>query len=153
MNANQQRLNLTNMAKRTGRISSKQTSIKWINFLNDLKQEIDTNNVYSITAYCRKHNVSNKWVSFLKQNDIIFFHDNYTYEWNDKIPVSKKLIDSYRIFQSKINMKHFPERYKNAKLIKPKKVIKAEPKILREIIKNTNTQEIGLIRKFLKWIY
>jgi hypothetical protein len=84
-------------------------------------------------------------------------HDNYAYEWNDKIPVSKKLIDSFRIFQSKINMKRYPELLpiKSKKVIKvePKKVIKVEPKLIRENFKNTETQEIGLIRKFLKWIY
>ena len=45
-------------------------------------------------------------------------------------------------------------RDRNPKVeVDTKKIIKVEPKLIRENHRNTNTQEIGLIRKFLKWIY
>jgi hypothetical protein len=157
MNTNQQTLNLTNMVNRKARVSFKGTSNKWLYFVTELKQEIDNNNVSSLTLYTRKYNVSNQWGAFLKSNNIVYVNNNGDYQWNEKIPVSKKLIDAFRVYQAERNMKYYPERYPEIHKSKPKvnvkKVIKVQPKLISEKFKNTDTKEIGLIRKFLKWIY
>jgi len=158
MNTNQQTLNLTNMVNRKARVSFKGTSNKWLYFVTELKQELDNNNVSSLTLYTRKHNVSNQWGAFLKSNNIVYVDNNGDYQWNEKIPVSKKLIDAFRVYQAERNMKYYPERYPEIHKSKPKRKIQLEfsdkpHSVVSKTIKNTETKEIGLIRKFLKWIY
>lgn len=153
MNTNQQKLNLTTMETRKARVSFKATSNRWLVFVNELKNEIDNNKVTSLTYYTRMHNISNQWGAFLKTNNVVFINEKGYYQWNDKIPVSKKLIDSFRKYQMEKNMKYYPERYPKMFKVDPKKVINVKPKIVREKVKNTETKQIGLIRKFLKWIY
>jgi hypothetical protein len=153
--------NLTNMANKTGRITSKETEIKYINFLHKLKEDIETLNISSLSECTRNKKVSNIWVTFLKSKKIIYKDEFGYYQWNQKVPVSIKLVKSFREFMAIKNANCIKRRkYKELKLepkktieIDFKKVIKAEPKIVREIIKNTEAKQVGLIRKFLKWIY
>lgn len=166
MKTNQQELNLKFMSRK--KENSGGTTIKYLNFLNrvqtDLK-EYDIANLYVLTY---KYKVTNRWTTWLKENNVVYVNELGLYKWNDKIPVSIKLIDSFRKYNSRYNIKHTPsaftEEFKNK--MDSEKVIKAKPKNRIEVkysdilekpvsknYKNTNTQEIGLIRKFLKWIY
>jgi hypothetical protein len=153
--------NLTNMANKTGRIPSKETEIKYINFLHKLKEDIETLNISSLSECTRNKKVSNIWVTFLKLKKIIYKDEFGYYQWNQKVPVSIKLVKSFREFMAIKNANCIKRRkYKELKLepkktieIDFKKVIKVEPKIVSKSIKNTDIKQIGLIRKFLKWIY
>lgn len=161
MNANQQTLNLTSVKEVNKREGTKQTTIRYINFLHHLKEKLETSNISSLTECTRNKKVSNIWVTFLKLKKIIYKNELGYYQWNQKVPVSIKLVKSFREFMSIKNAdcikrrKHRELKLEPKKPIKidSKKVIKVEPKIVRETIKNTETKQIGLIRKFLKWIY
>ena len=123
----------------------------WLESLNGINQYLNENDITSLNLICPKLSVGTRIVTFLKLKNIVYRNEFGFYKWNDKIPVSIKIVDAYRKYQLKKNMLY---RDRNPKVqVDTKKVIKVEPKLIRENYRNTNTQEIGLIRKFLKWIY
>jgi hypothetical protein len=153
-----------------------ETTKQWMVYLNDLKYHMDNFNIEYLTEFSKKHQIDSKLGHFLKKSKVISKNNFGYYKWNEKIPVSIKLINAYRKEQFKRNAskyrikKHLntnkpiqqelnllvePEKQKKKLVTKvnPKKVIKVAPKLIREDFKNTDKQELGLIRKFLKWIY
>lgn len=147
MNTNQQKLNLNFYAMRGNNKSNKH----WLESLNLIYQYLNENDLTSLNTICPKISVGTRIMTFLKLKNIVYKNEFGFYKWNDKIPISIKIVDSYRKYQSKKNMLYRDR--KNKVKIDTEKVIKVEPKLIRENYKNMNTQEIGLIRKFLKWIY
>jgi hypothetical protein len=147
MKTNQQELNLKFDTMRGNKKSNK----NWLESLNLIYQYLNENDITSLNTICPKLSVGTRIMTFLKLKNIVYKNEFGFYKWNDKIPVSIKIVDSYRKYQLKKNMLY---RDRNPKVqIDLNKVIKVEPKLIREKHRNTNTQEIGLIRKFLKWIY
>jgi hypothetical protein len=147
MKTNQQELNLKFNTMKGNYKSNKH----WLKSLNLIYQYLNENDITSLNTICPKLSIGTRIMTFLKLKNIVYKNEFGFYKWNDKIPVSIKIIDSYRKYQLKQNMLY---RDRNPKvLVDTKKVIKVEPKLIREKHKKTNTQEIGLIRKFLKWIY
>jgi hypothetical protein len=153
MNANQQKLNLDGMENTKARVSYKDTSKKWLKFISHLKKELDTNNVNKLHPYTRKHNVSNSWVAFLKTNKIIYIDDYGYYQWNTKIPVSSKIIDAFRVYQAKTNTKYIQRSNIQENKIKRRLKLNTTKVSAKILVENTESKQIGLIRKFLKWIY
>jgi hypothetical protein len=158
MKTNQQELNLGIMARK--KQDNQYTTNKYIGFLQILKDRLNNEEINGLHKEIRLYNISNQWGTFLKHNNIVYRDDNGFYRWNDKIPVSIKLIESFRNYNSKMNIQYTPaafsKEFKNR--IDSKKRIEVQfsdspLEVIRENHKNTNTQEIGLIRKFLKWIY
>lgn len=125
---------------------------KWINALSAVKQELETKEISVIQNLITKYNLSTHWSSWLIKNNIIV-RLNGIYHWNEKIPVSSKIINKYRkdesIRQAIYYAKHI-EKKKNEQniLIKP---------VVSQNIKNEpiqiNKDDIGIIRKFLKWLW
>ena len=147
MKTNQQELNLKFNTMKGNYKSNKH----WLKSLNLIYQYLNENDITSLNTICPKLSIGTRIMTFLKLKNIVYKNEFGFYKWNDKIPVSIKIIDSYRKYQLKQNMLY---RDRNPKVpVDTKKVIKVEPKLIREKHKKTNTQEIGLIRKFLKWIY
>lgn len=153
MNANQQTLNLTTMKTKKSRVSFYQTSNKWVSFLNELKNELENSSISALTSHIRKYKVSNSWAPFLKTNNIVYMNASGHFKWNNQIVISKNLIDAFREYQAEVNEKYYADEYIKTTKVDQSKVIKVKPKMVRENFKNTETKQIGLIRKFLKWIY
>lgn len=158
------------------RRSFEETTKQWMVYLYDLKHQIDNSNVKNLAIIARKHQIDTKLGQFLKKSKVIYKNNSGYYSWNEKIPVSIRLINAYRKEQYKKNTrknsikKHLNpnnqiqqelnlliESQKTKKIpvskVNTKKVIKVPPKMIREDFKNTDKQELGLIRRFLKWIY
>lgn len=122
------------------RRSMKEANKYWIEVLNDFKSHLENNDVKVVTLFFKIREVSPLWVTFLIKYKVIYKHNGY-YVWNDKIPVSLKLIDKYRSYSK--------ESYN--------KVIKTEEHTSVKQIDNEinflENQNIGIIRKFLKWLW
>lgn len=124
---------------------------KWLESLNLINKYLNENNITNLNLMVSKLHIGTRVTTFLKRKNILYKNESGFYKWNDKIPISVKIIDSYRKWQLVQNNKYKDER--NKIVVKSEKVIKVKPKLIHESHKKTNTQEIGLIRKFLKWIY
>ena len=149
----QQELNLN--VKKRKKQNRQGTTIKYMKFLHGLKSDLNEYDITNFRTMSSKYSVTNMWCTFLKNNGIIYNNENGYIKWNDKIPVSTKIVEKFKEYMQSFNMINYPNAYskKFKAKIDAKKVIKVEPKLIHESHKNTNTQEIGLIRKFLKWIY
>ena len=156
MNPNQLKLNLKTM--KAPRQDEKTQTIKYYNFFLDLKCHLDNKKNVAISNFCNKHKVSVLMGTFLIKNNVIFKDTNGYYNWNEKIPVNIFLIKKFRAFV-------FSSRKKTTSSYNSK-VVKNEPKLIKKrtkinnigkeetkVIYSVQKQEIGLIRKFLKWIY
>ena len=163
MNPNQLTLNLNTMKAK--KQDYKTQGIKYYNFLFNLKTELENKENVSIYNFCRLHSVSGAFLPFLRKNKVIFKDTNGNYNWNEKIPVTNLLVQKFRSYiceknkmeRSKINNKIYNA---DSKIVKDKtKLIKQRSKVHNignedtKVIYSVQKQEIGLIRKFLKWIY
>ena len=138
---------------------SKDVRLDYLHYLKDLENELTFGNHKTVTKFAVKHSVSKTWTSFLIQKGIIYKDYNSHYRWNKKIPSSIKIVNQFRKETSeyhnarKLNTNKIVGQQRINFKVDPKKVIKVAPKLIREDFKNTNKQELGLIRRFLKWIY
>jgi hypothetical protein len=149
MKTNQLKLNL--METKNEKSNFYKTQLKYEEFLKELKHETEINKVKSLSLYSKKYGINNFITTFLIKNNVLFKNENGFYKWNEKIPISIKLISKFRIFAYEANLKC---RGKN-KFVKPKEktIVNYKPKLKTPIVKNNNEEQIGIIRKFLKWIY
>jgi len=161
MNANQLKLNLNTMQTTRKRSTRRGVTKKYTLMLTGLQEIITLNEVKAIAPIIRSYRVSNSWGAFLIQNNIVFrdIYDNY--KWNNKTPISNKLIQAFRDYKRDVNeniytTKDFPEIINSSNLINEKfdctELKKTRPGSKKKVIV-IEKQEIGLIRKFLKWIY
>ena len=157
MKTNQQKLNLGYM-KNGQRKGIKVTTKNWVEFLDYTKDTLNGFNKITLTKICSDYRVSNGWQTFLIKNNIVFKNHIGYWEWDNKIPVSNALIVKFRTYSSERNKQiNLAAKARKEKQLGP---ISLKPVILKgEIVKekytntNTKTKQIGLIRKFLKWIY
>ena len=141
----------------------KETEDKYFRLFIDLKSEIQVNKLFVLTRFLEKNRVSTRVATSLIRLGVIKIHGrgyDKTYEWNDKIPVTmvlvKKIIKDCNTMQKSYGIKNNTKTIKKTTLPKVdknkierfNKVVKQEP-----TIKAVPTQQIGLIRKFLRWIY
>jgi hypothetical protein len=150
----------------------KKVTIDYLNFLKDLQNELILYNHRNVTKFAEKHFVTKSWTTFLINKNIIYKDKYGDYRWNEKIPASIKIVSQFRketsernalrklennktTVQQELNLLIESQKTKKKLVTKvnPKKVIKVPPKMIREDFKNTDKQELGLIRRFLKWIY
>lgn len=162
MNANQQTLNLTTMKTRTLR---KKTTTNWLNFLYELSTIANGKNEFTLSQITSKHSVSNFWNSFLRSRGIVYKNQLGCWQWSENAPDLSTLVVMFRKLQSESNAKVQARRkaesitgsvvkVKTPKIkVEASKVIQVAPKMVRENFRNTETKQIGLIRKFIKWIY
>jgi hypothetical protein len=131
--------------------SNKNTTVDYLNFLKDLEYELNSFNHKSIIKFPIKHAITKTWTGFLISNNIIFKDEFGCYRWNQKIPVTVKIVNQFRKQTSEY---HNLRKLTINKTTGQQKInFKAAPKLPRKDLKNTNKQEVGLIRRFLKWIY
>lgn len=142
---------------------SKKTAINWIKNLEEVKDEITKNNYKYLTNLLREKKMSHIWLPFLKENNIIYLDGGFL-KWNEKIPITYKLIEKFRKHLYYYNnVKHPPKKRQiQAKLnfdmpqtpLPPKPKTRIKKTIIHQSV-NTYTQqnEYGVIRKFLKLIW
>jgi aspartate-semialdehyde dehydrogenase len=140
---------------------SKDVRLDYLHYLKDLENELTFGNHKTVTKFAVKHSVSKTWTSFLIQKGIIYKDYNSHYRWNKKIPSSIKIVNQFRKQTSE---------YHNARKLNTNKIVgqqrinfKAERKkpIREQKIDVTKLKlyapkqenNLGLIRRFLKWIY
>lgn len=142
--------------KRTRRTAQKTTKI-WIESLNEIKSLIDFGNVISIHSLLRQKNITNRWLPFLKENNIVFKQNGY-YKWNEKIPVSHKLIERFREYSKSINLMNRKQQSNLFDMLtlarpKPSNIRKTREQKIKFQLNEKPKSELGIIRKFLKWLW
>jgi hypothetical protein len=150
---------------------SKKTAINWIKNLEEVKDEITKNNNKYLTNLLREKKMSHIWHPFLKENNIIYLDGGFL-KWNEKIPITYKLIEKFRKHLYYYNnVKHPPKKRQiQAKLNfdmpqtplppKPKTRTKSYQDKMKEKVNNakqvnkpTKQNKLGIIRRFLKWLW
>lgn len=130
---------------------TKQSStVKYEKYLPIIKMEINSQDLKSINALFKGYGMSNSWITFLKRTNVVYKDSNDFYRWSEKIPVSKKLIEAFRNYKFKCNQEYRLKRKPiEANLFTE---IKKDP-IKRIIKQKVESEKMGLIRRFIKWIY
>lgn len=130
---------------------------EWMLNLQEIKEILENNNLTKITTLIRSKFKANEWHGFLVNNNIIVKQNGF-YKWNEKIPVSFKIIEKYRKIQheknktkklisnKKYNMPQTP-------LPKPPKNRKTRMPKIEFQVNNKPKSELGVIRRFLKWLW
>jgi hypothetical protein len=139
------------------RYNVEQTTKKYIDVLNKVKEEINKYDYHTIHPLIESYKITRYWVMFLKQKNVTYYQDGFV-KWNEKIPVSIKLIDEFRKFQTEINKANTIRR-KQTQTPQEMKSIQIPLEIKRRrrtpavVIEQTPQPQVGLIRKFLRWLY
>lgn len=113
-------------------------------FIEDLMKR--KNGADNISFLISKHRIS-KVAIYALLNLGAVYKENGCYYWNKKIPVSKTLIESTL---DEVNRMH--NKYNQVKQ-KPKRKYVRKPKQESEIQVVFSDKKVGLIRRFLRWIY
>jgi len=146
---------------RKGRKYNQEETIdKYFNALINIRQEMLIDKKKRVKYYNEKYQLNANLITWLLKKQIII-KDNYNnYYWNDKIHITKELINLYLKDTSKMNIlrknKIQPEIQFDMPSSPRVKKPKTRTKIVRvqEPVNNpTQAKEYGLIRRFLKWIY
>lgn len=132
------------------RYTKQTTSVKYKKYLPEIKMIIDEGNLTNLMDVFKSYNISSHWIAFLKGKNILYKDQNNFYRWNEKFPVSSKLIQSFRNYNFEINQKNILK--KNNEKPNLFTEIKKDP-IKRIRKKKVESEKTGLIRRFIKWIY
>lgn len=132
------------------RYTKQTTSVKYKKYLPEIKKSIDEGNLTNLMDVFKSYNISSHWIAFLKGKNILYKDQNNFYRWNEKFPVSSRLIQSFRNYNFEINQKNILK--KNTATPDLFSGIKKEP-IKRIRKQKIEGEKIGLIRRFIKWIY
>jgi len=142
--------------------NSRRTTIKWINSMKNMQEHLSKNNETGISELIRDFKISNSWSTFLLRKVIVFKNDYGYYKWNAAVEIDSKLIEKFRLFQKEINVrdKQQPTLFDKSKNDIERTVYPAKIKQEKHVVKRQRKQvieqpkqQIGLIRKFWKWIY
>jgi len=144
------------------RTINKNTTKKYLYFLNSLKEKMDNKEITEMKAIPSLYRVSYNWCYFLIKNKIIERKDGLYY-WNEKIPVSIKIINQYRRLINKKNEdyhlinKQLKVNFSDNFQSKKQKTIVFDKKEIKENLDKFSPikreQKIGIIRKFFRWLW
>ena len=134
-----------------------ETTKKYIDVLNKVKEEITKNDYHTIHPLIESYKVTRYWVMFLKEKNVTYYQDGFV-KWNEKIPVSIKLIHEFRKFQTEINkantirrnQKQTPQEMKSIQIPPAPNRRRRTPSV---VVEQTPQPQVGLIRRFLRWLY
>ena len=124
------------------------TDKKYLNSLQCMQDILNRNNIKSIYKLVDDQKINAYWSRFLVKHNIVYMENGF-FRWNEKIPPSSKLVQKFR--------EEFTIKYKRYKI--PKQQIPVEIKRRKRnpvevtVINDQPRAELGLIRRFLKWIY
>jgi len=145
-------------------VKRKVANKKWIICLNDVKNQIDNKEVTNLNNIIRKHNTGTGLATMLITGGIVYKNNLGVYKWNKDVAVNNKLIELYRSFQkidreinrkNKINNNQPKIQFNMPQTpLPPKPKTRIRKKIIDQSV-NTPTQqnELGVIRRFLKWLW
>jgi hypothetical protein len=134
------------------RINSKEATKKYLEFLFYLKEKIENENVNSLQKELRTYGVTTRFSGFLLNKNIVIKRNGFYY-WNEKIPVSINLVHQFR----KDVRKDFIEKQTSISFDKKETKKPTLPKVNKKKIEKfkpvKTQQKIGVIRKFLRWLW
>ena len=136
------------------RVVSERMTKKYFDALKVAKNEIESD-VFITKQWESRFKISHRTMTTLKNLGIINNLSGSTrkpsYEWNNRIPITMLLAKKVLLENAKIQAIYI----KNTELNKSKKrVVKPIAKqIVKPIQVTKKVSDVGLIRKFLRWIY
>lgn len=141
-------MNTRNTIMKTRKSTSRsQTTTKYFIFLNNLKKELGKKKGISFSEFTIQHNVSNVWVTYLKKNNIIIEDKDGSFKWNKNVTIDDNLIQSFRSYIKQLNYGIVAEKKIKKKSVNALDVTKSK------LHNQYQEKKVGLIRRFLKWIY
>lgn len=141
-------MNTRNTIMKTRKSTSRsQTTTKYFIFLNNLKKELGKKKGISFSEFTIQHNVSNVWVTYLKKNNIIIEDKDGSFKWNRNVAIDDDLIQSFRSYIKQLNYGIVAEKKIKKKSVNALDVTKSK------LHNQYQEKKVGLIRRFLKWIY
>lgn len=139
--------------------NSKLSTKNWTIALQKIKNELNTNNHTSLFGLIQSNNINSLWGTFLLKSNIVYKQDNL-YKWSENIDVTASLINRYRKFQAENSKKYSKNKNQEPNLFNMPRTIQKPPKIRKTRTSKVEVQfydkpksELGVIRKFLKWLW
>ena len=140
--------------------NSKLSTKNWTIALQKIKNELNNNNHTTLFGLIQGNNINSLWGTFLLKNNIIYRQNNL-YKWSENIDVTASLINRYRKFQSENSKKYSKNKNQEPNLFnmpqtplpKPPKVIKTRSPKVEVQFYDEPKSELGVIRKFFKWLW
>jgi hypothetical protein len=126
------------------------TDKKYLKALECIKEILSSSNNKSIYQLVDNQKINAYWSRFLVRHKVVYLENGF-YRWNEKIPPSSKLVQKFR--------DEFTLAYKKYKTPQEMKSIQTPPAPNRRrrtpvvVIEQTPQPQVGLIRKFLRWLY
>lgn len=137
------------------RISNQNTKAKYYNYLVVLKEKIDKGEDVKLNSLSTQYNVTKAIPSILRTLNVLSGKYS-TLKWNQKIPPSMALVNKIQEYISEDSKKYKKQELFNierTQIAKQKKVIKTQlPRVQVEVFDKSKS-ELGVIRKFLKWLW
>lgn len=136
----------------------KNTISKYMNCLIAYEQQ--SGSISNVTEITRQYNASNYIATFLRKNRILYNQNGYYY-WNEAYKPNIEMVDAILNEASTLNKKYGVQKKSKSTptLFDQKKQYKRKHKFDSEKIKHQpkfnelNTEQVGIIRKFLKWLW
>lgn len=121
----------------------KGVSLNYTMFLHNLRNELEQNNVTSLQRATKNKGVDISWCTFLIKIGAVNRNVYGYYKWNNEIKVDGRLVTAFRKYKHAENYKRSQQidMFKPTKTQKPKSTKKAKE------------EKVGLIRRFLNWLY
>lgn len=140
--------------KRYGR---KETEMNWINSLKEVKKKMLSNEVVCLTDEIREYKISDLWSKFLLKHNVVR-QVNGVYYWNEHVKIDSFLISQFRRYQREKNQQWATNKRNVVKKIETPTLFDVKKTRKRVAKIETPTQiapqnQIGIIRKFIKWIW
>lgn len=146
--------------KTTRRIrgSRPETISKYLNCLTAFQQR--SGKIQTLSEIPQKYNMNNFISTFLLQKGILY-KKNGSFYWNDVYEPNVKIVNAFLSEVSRINHENSMKRNSQSAptLFDQKKKYKRKVKVEAEIVKEqakvneVNTAQVGVIRKFIKWLW
>ena len=126
------------------------TDKKYLKALECIKEILSSSNNKSIYQLVDNQKINAYWSRFLVRHKVVYLENGF-YRWNEKIPPSSKLVQKFR--------DEFTLAYKKYKTPQEMKSIQTPlaPKTRKRkttvVFSDKPEPQVGLIRKFLRWLY
>ena len=148
------------------RVNKQKTTLHYFDSIINIKEEITNNDIKKISPLIAKHKINRYWATFLKEKKITYYEGDFL-KWNEKIPVTLKLITEFRKYNSILVKQQRQQRQQRQETQQElnfierqeMKSIQIPPEIKRRrrtpsvVVEQTPQPQVGLIRRFLRWLY
>jgi hypothetical protein len=125
---------------------------KYFNALKYLKSQFDDGSLNSIRDFEKKFKISNRTYRTLLKLNVITKHDSFEgsfYQWNNKIPVTMLLAQKVVTTNNEVNALYMNKKPKQ----KNKAIFSNQISTPIKIESPKKVSDVGLIRRFFRWIY